>query len=119
MSKLRIALLLAVLMVLASSTAAWAGIEKNPNVFVGEQVSCENGFTSDDLYAVGRAGHLADSSLGGVVQAVYILDGPGGDPVATLFDVPGKGLDGVTTWCEWFGEGLWFGGEVILRGNLR
>jgi hypothetical protein len=41
--------------------------------------------------------------------------------VQTHLDVPGSGLDRNTTWCEWFDPelGIWLGGEILLRGDLR
>lgn len=115
-----LSVLLAAALVALLALPAWAGLEKNPNVFVGTDLSCANGLTAESFFGVGRTGHVPDQGIG-VATAIHVLAGPGGPVVATIFDVPGKGLDEVTTECEWFDPdlGAWIRGEIILQGNLR
>jgi hypothetical protein len=111
-------LLLASLLVGVISVPAGAGVGDNPNVIEASDASCDNGLTSEVLLIVRRTGHSPDDGLIGVATSVHILNAAG-EIVLTVFDVPGTGLDQVTTWCEWFVDGTRFGGDILLRGDLR
>jgi hypothetical protein len=120
MRRITVVLLVATMVAALTALPAAAGVDHNPNLGEAADLTCENGLESDVLLTIGRVGRTP-SGVSGVATAVHVLAGPGGPIVQTHLDVPGSGLDRNTTWCEWFDPelGIWLGGEILLRGDLR